>query len=357
MYKSIILAVDDDNVILTTVKAVLSDKYIVIPFNSGQKMLNYLDRMQAANKPLADLILLDFNMPEMSGLEVLGKIIDNPQVRNIPVVFLTGSADADEEVMALSMGASDYVSKPIRPQSLKARIKMHLELLNYHRNLEQLVESKTKTIQDREDVTLNMLARVTDLRDSHTGKHIERTTKFAECLVNDLLENPHEGYRLTKEEAADLVRSMKLHDLGKIAIPDDVLLKKGKLTDEEFEVIKKHTVYGDELFAEFANQLGDDTFLSVARTITHSHHEKWNGKGYPQGLSGTDIPIAARIAAIADVYDALTSERPYKPPYSHEKATDIIVSDSGQHFDPYLIQVFQRHLEEFRKIAHDNAGL
>lgn len=350
--RPVILTIDDDIIILNSILSTLSSGYNVIPFTSGITALNYLE-----NKTV-DLILLDYYMPEISGFEVLRRILDNPETKNIPVIFLTGSIDGDGEADALKKGAVDYILKPIKPQSLLTRITLQLELQNHRKNLEALVTEKTFYLNEaynklkmREDLTLSLLAKVTDMRDAETGMHIERTTEYVRILVEYLAKNPKKDYILSKNEAADIIRSAKLHDLGKIAIPDQILLKQGKLTDEEFDIIKTHPAHGEHLLTEFIDKMGDDDFLKMARDIAYYHHEKWNGKGYPLGLSGEEIPISARIAAIADVYDALTSERPYKKPFSHEKAVEIITEDSGQHFDPYLVEIFNKYNKDFEAVA------
>lgn len=351
--KPVILAVDDDAIILNTVLSTLRENYKVIPFTSGINALRYLE------SHTADLILLDYYMPEMTGFEVLQKIIENPDTREIPVIFLTGSIDGDGEASVLQSGAVDYILKPVKPQTLITRVKIQLELQQHRKNLEDLVAEKTKflniaynKLKMREEITVNLLARATDLRDSETGRHIERTTEFVRIIVTDLVKNHPEGYRLSAEEAEEIIKSAKLHDLGKIAIPDKILLKEGRLTDEEFAVIKTHPVHGEHLFKDYVDIIDNDLFLKTARDIAHLHHEKWNGAGYPLGLSGEEIPLSARIVAIADVYDALVSERPYKKAFTHEKAVEIIREDAGKHFDPYLVEVFLRHSDDFAGVAH-----
>lgn len=351
--KPTILTIDDDAIILNSILSTLRGEYNVIPFTSGAHALSYLEQKTA------DLILLDYHMPGLSGFDVLKRLHENPQTIHIPVIFLTGSVDGEDEIDALKMGAVDYILKPIKPQSLITRISVQLELQNHRRNLEAMVEEKTyylnaayNKLKAREDLTLSLLAKVTDLRDSETGMHIERTTEYVRVIADDLIKNPTENYILSKNEANDIIRSAKLHDIGKVAIPDHILLKPGKLTEEEFEIMKTHTTHGAELLVEFTDKMNDDDFLRTAHDITLSHHEKWSGAGYPQGLSGFDIPLSARISAIADVYDALTTERPYKKPFSHEKSVEIILSDSGRHFDPYLVTVFERHNKLFDDIAN-----
>jgi len=372
--KPTILAVDDDPIILNTVLSTLRLDYNVVPFPNANAALKYLESKHT------DLILLDYNMPGMSGFDMLDYILANERLKEIPVIFLTGAVDGEGESAALQMGAVDYITKPIRPRALLTRISVQLELYNHRKNLEKLVEAKTRWLNEaynllrlREEVTLNLLARVTEMRDSETGCHIERTTEYVKVIVKDILRNPAEGYELTADDAEDIIKSAKLHDLGKIAIPDSILLKPGKLTSEEFEIIKSHTTHGERLLADTMESLHsssdscggavqydgeeehpiyNDNFLKTAREIAYGHHEKWNGSGYPQCLKESEIPLSARIVAIADVYDALTSERPYKRAFSHEESTQIIVSDSGKHFDPRLVEIFQKHGNRFERIAH-----
>lgn len=350
--KPVIMAIDDDPVVLTSLTTMLRTEYGVRPFVSGRTALDYLTRETAT------LILLDYQMPDMTGFEVLEQLHSNPQTQEIPVIFLTGSSDSDSEIMALEHGAVDYITKPVRPRLLLTRLRLQLELQKHRKHLEALVEERTKglkaayvKLKAREEITLNMLAKATDMRDHDTGGHIERTTEFVRVMVEEILNNPRPGYQLTRTEADDIIRSSKLHDLGKIAIPDHVLLKPGKLTAEEFDIVKKHPVTGEEFLSDFVHKM-EDSFLDTARDISYAHHEKWDGTGYPQGLKGEEIPLPARIVAIADVYDALTTARPYKLAFSHDESVQIILSNGGTHFDPYLTQIFGRYSEEFRQISN-----
>jgi len=349
--KPVVIAIDDDPFTLNSLSSVLKEEYGVRLFTSGKMALGFLSEQKA------DLILLDYMMPEMTGFEVLEALKESPGLREIPVIFLTGANDSESEADALEHGASDYITKPIRPRLLLTRVRLQMELQNHRKNLEALVRERTKSLKDayeklkiREDVTLSMLAKATDLRDHDTGGHIERTTEFVRVIVEDIFSNPRPGYEISRTEADDIIRSSKLHDLGKIAMPDYILLKPGYLTPEEFEVVKKHPASGERFLSDFMHTM-DDSFLAMARDIAHSHHEKWDGTGYPQGLSGEDIPLSGRIAAIADVYDALTSMRPYKEPFSHDKSVKIILDGSGTQFDPYLTEIFGRHADRFRQIA------
>jgi len=349
--RPIIVAIDDDPFILNSLTSVLKEEYGVRLFTSGRMALDFLDTQ------IADLILLDYRMPDMTGFEVLKALRDNPHTQEIPVIFLTGSNNSESEADALELGAADYIIKPIRPRLLLTRVRLQLELQKHRKNLEALVKDRTKSLnaaydklKAREEVTLNMLAKATDLRDHDTGGHIERTTEFVRVFVDDILENPRPGYNLSRTEADDIIRSSKLHDLGKIALPDHVLLKPGRLTRKEFDIIKKHPISGEQFLSDFISET-DDSFLTTARDIAYSHHEKWDGTGYPLGLKGESIPLSSRIVAIADVYDALTSVRPYKDPITHEESVKIILDGSGTQFDPYLTEIFGRHTDEFRLIA------
>ncbi|MDR0974825.1 MAG: response regulator [Ruminococcus sp.] len=350
----IVLIVDDDPVQLNTVVTILQKSYKCIPTTSGATALKYLEAHTA------DICLLDYNMPDLTGIQVLKRMQEQEHTASIPVIFLTGVDDIEGEVTALRMGAVDYIVKPIRPAVLLTRVKNQLELAEHRRDLEYLIAERTEDLwranerlKKREDSTLNLLARITDMRDEDTGGHILRTTGYTRIIVTHLREdrNPPAGYELSEEEAQSIIKCAQLHDLGKIAIPDSILLKPAKLTPEEFEVIKKHPVYGERFFAAFQKSDSEDPFLETAREITYSHHEKWNGTGYPLGLSGMDIPLSGRIVAIADVYDALVSERPYKKPFPHEKAAEIIISDSGKHFDPHLVEIFTAHQDEFIAVS------
>lgn len=353
----VVVTIDDDAVILNGVVSTLKDKYKVRPFLSAEMAFKFLEKNNA------DVILLDCNMPpNMNGFQALEILKSDERLKKIPVIFLTGETDGAAEVRALEMGAVDYLRKPFDPLSLMTRVKLQTQLSAYQNNLEEKVEEKTEelrnaltSLKERDKITLEMLAELSDLRDHDTGTHIRRTTLFSEILVNDILENPKPGYELTQSQADDIIDALKLHDLGKIAIPDNVLLKPGKLTEEEFEVIKTHTTEGAKILEKSIASFSEkDSLFETALDIVYGHHEKWNGTGYPRGISGENIELSARIAAIADVFDALTSERPYKKPFTVQEAFDIMYKDSGTHFDPYLIEVMKRHEKDFADIVANN---
>jgi putative two-component system response regulator len=355
MNKAVILTVDDDPIILNAVLEVLKQDYTVRPFTSGEAAISFLKRNTA------DLILLDHNMPNMTGLEVLQVLQNDPTTRDIPVIFLTGSVDSEDEVRALEIGAMDYLLKPFKPGSLLTRVRLQLELYRHRHRLEELVELKTEELRaanqklsQRDKVTLDLLAKASDMRDHETGAHIERVVLFTDVIVRDLLANPHKGYEVSDQYGLDIIDAVKLHDLGKLAMPDNVLLKPGKLTKEEFDIIKTHPIYGSKMLSQAIEKMGEDSLLWTAFEIVYGHHEKWDGSGYPNGVKGDKIPLSARIAAVADVFDALTSSRPYKRAWSPREAFDLIYSDAGKHFDPYLTAIVQRHEEEFEQIVVSN---
>lgn len=347
----VIVSIDDDPVALGAVLNILRPYYLVRPFSSGATALRFL----FANN--ADLIILDCNMPRLDGFELMAILKTDARTSEIPILFLTAMETDDNEVLALEKGAGDYLYKPIKPEVLLIRVRLQLELRQYRDHMQSLVEEKTRDIIQaydqlrlRENGILNMLAKATDMRDNSTGAHVWRTTEYVRLIVGELLNAPKEGYELTRKQADDIIASSKLHDLGKIAIPDRILGKLGRLTEAEYEIIKQHPLYGAEFLDEFIDPHGGDAFLATARDIALYHHEKWDGSGYPFGLSGVEVPLSARIVAIADVYDALISERPYKSAFSHEKSDKIIVGDKGGHFDPYLVMCFQKCSGSFRDV-------
>jgi putative two-component system response regulator len=346
--------VDDDPIILNSILSTLKREYNVKPFTSGEMALKFLGHN------MADLILLDYNMPGMSGFDVLAALQADSRLCEIPVIFLTGSVNGDDEIQALEMGAMDYLLKPFKPKSLLTRVRLQLELFKYRHRLEALVEEKTeelrqinRKLEQRDKITLDLLAMASDMRDHDTGEHIERTTGYAKIIVDALMENPTEGYILTRDRASDIIEATKLHDIGKIAMPDSVLLKRGCLTRDEFEVIKTHPLHGAKMLEAALTELGSDSLIKEAYDIAYCHHEKWNGTGYPRGLAGTEIPIGARVSAIADVFDALTSARPYKKAFTARQSFEILYKDSGTHFDPRLIEIVKNHEREFEAVMSE----
>jgi putative two-component system response regulator len=349
-----ILVVDDipDNLVL--MNNLLKDVYKVKVANNGKKAISI-----ATSETPPDLILLDIMMPDMDGYAVCQHLQSLPATRTIPVIFLTANNDVEDEQHGLEMGAVDYIAKPVVPAVVLARVATHLQLkasADFLRDksafLEAEVMRRTREIQAIQDVTILMMASLAETRDNETGNHIHRTQRYIQVLARNLREHPRFRDYLTKEMIERLYKSAPLHDIGKVGIPDRILLKPGPLTPEEFEIMKTHAVLGRDAIAQAEKQLGKEVgFLGCAKEIAWSHHEKWDGSGYPQGLVGNEIPISARLMALADVYDALISRRVYKPPMSHAKAREIIVQGAGKHFDADVVQAFLSTEDEFIAIA------
>jgi putative two-component system response regulator len=342
-----ILVVDDDATNLRMLHEILSPTYKVYAAPSGERAITFLERQHP------DLILLDIEMPGMNGYQVISRLKDNPALASIPVLFLTAQEGRDKEETALRLGAVDYILKPITAGVVLARVNLHIELEVYRKRLELLVGEKTEQLRKTQDSILDILAGVTAWRDSGTGGHITRTTAYSQLVVDCLLDKKHPDYILDPQYGENIVKTSKLHDIGKVAISDSILLKPGKLTPEEFDEIKKHTTFGAQMIDDAIADLGDvSSFLHVAREIVISHHEWWNGSGYPEALLGDRIPVSGRVMAISDIYDSLTSERPYKDAMTHQEAMDIIYREmTGGHFDPLLIELLQDTFPRFEEIA------
>jgi putative two-component system response regulator len=353
MRKKIAL-VDDDVTNLAVGKSILTEKYDIITLPSGEKLFKFMEQA----KP--DLILLDIEMPEMNGYDVLTKLKSSLVFASIPVIFLTARSDTSSELQGLSMGAVDYISKPFSPPLLLKRIELHLlvesqksELLHYNSNLQGMVQAKTQTVLDLQNSILKTVANLVEYRDEGTGGHVERTRGYLGILLDALNERKRYQDEISSWDRELLLQSSQLHDLGKISIRDSILLKPDKLTDEEFNEMKKHTVFGVRIIEEMQKDTPDSGFLQYARVFAGTHHEKWNGKGYPFGLSGEAIPLQGRLMAIADVYDALISMRPYKKPFTHEEAVNIIVEGRGTQFDPDLTDLFMEVHSEFARLVKE----
>jgi len=352
-----IFLVDDDMTNLTIGKRALSGVYNVFTLNSGADMLEMLGNLQP------DLILLDVNMPEMDGHEAIKLLKADGKTAHIPVIFLTALNDEATEVEGLSLGAIDYITKPFSTPRLLKRLEVHLlveeqkrELLFLNNNLEQMVDEKTETVVELKNAILSAMAELVEYRDEITGGHIVRTQRYIKALMDAM-----KAQGIYKEEVSTLdeelvMQSCQLHDVGKIAVKDSILSKPGKLTAEEFESIKAHTTFGEKVILRLKEKTMDSDFLEYARIFAVSHHEKWDGNGYPKGLKGEDIPLLGRMMAIGDVYDALVEPRPYKGAFSHEEAVDIILKGKGNHFDPVLIDVFEKIADVFKKIATEVNG-
>ncbi len=347
--KQTILVVDDTPENIDVLVGVLKSEYKVKAALNGEKAINIV---KGGSPP--DLILLDIMMPEMNGYQVAQVLKNDPVTRDIPIIFVTAMNEIEDEKKGLELGAVDYLTKPISPPIVKAQVHNQMELKMHRDNLEGLVALRTKELEMTREVTIFSLAALAETRDNETGGHIIRTQRYVRALALALKTHPAFSELLNDETINLLYKSAPLHDIGKVGVPDAVLLKPGKLTDDEFKIMKTHTNLGQGTIIRAEEAMEDrriSEFLRLARHIAHTHHEKWDGTGYPQGLSGDDIPFAGRIMAVADVYDALISKRVYKPPFTHAKARDILQEDSGTHFDPRIIEAFMDREEEFRGIA------
>ena len=352
--KPTILVVDDTPDNLALMMELLKDEYTVKLANNGERALKL-----TAMTPHPDLILLDIMMPGLDGYEVCQKLKADPLTRDIPVVFLTAKSSVDDEKRGLEIGAVDYITKPISPPIVLARVKIHLALkaqADFLRDksefLETEVSRRTREVMAIQDVTILTMASLAETRDSDTGNHIRRTQYYVKALAQHLSKHAKFATRLTDSYIQMLFKSAPLHDIGKVGIPDRILLKPGRFEPAEFEIMKTHTTLGRDAIEHAEKQLGMHVeFLSMAKEIALSHQEKWDGSGYPQGLAGEAIPLSARLMAVADVYDALISRRVYKEGMPHDKAVSIIQEGRGSHFDPDLVDAFVALQQEFRDIA------
>jgi putative two-component system response regulator len=302
-------------------------------------------------KARPDLILLDIMMPGMDGYEVCRRLKGSAATRHIPVIFLTALGDPEDEALGLALGAVDYISKPIHPELVRARVRNHLELARYRSGLEEQVRLRTQELQRTQAVMIEGLATLAESRDPETGGHIKRTQNYVKALAVKLRGHPEFSAALDDATIELLYLSTPLHDIGKVGVRDAILLKPGKLTDEEYELMKLHTMIGHDALRATERKLGESTFLRHAVEISSSHHERWDGKGYPRGLREREIPISGRLMAVADVYDALVSKRVYKPPMPHEEAVAIIAAGGGSQFDPDVVEAFLEIEPMFRNIA------
>jgi putative two-component system response regulator len=350
----LILVVDDlpDN--LHVLGELLSPLYRVRIANAGRRALEL-----AADTPRPDLILLDVMMPDMDGYSVLRQLKADPALRDVPVIFLSAMDATEDEERGLEFGAVDYITKPIRPPIVLARIRTHIELKrmrDWLKDQNLLLEAEVaRRMADNEtiqDVSILALAHLAETRDNDTGNHLRRTQEYIEILARHLQGRPHLAAELDERTLGQIVKSAVLHDIGKVGIPDHILLKPGMLTDAEWAIMKSHARLGAEAI-ERAERDADRpvVFLALAKQIALRHHERWDGSGYPDGLRGKDIPLAARLMALADVFDALISRRVYKAPIEPEKVRGMILAESGRHFDPEVVEAFDVNFDQFLEVA------
>lgn len=353
-----VLVVDDAPENLTLINGLLKDKYRVKVANNGERGLTL-----ARTTPQPDLILLDIMMPGINGWDVCRELKANAETRHIPVIFLTARVDADDERLGLEMGAVDYITKPINPPVMLARIATQLLVkssADFLRDknvfLENEVAKRIREVSYIQEITALALAALAETRDNETGNHIRRTQHYVKVLAEALRNEPRFASVLTSVYINRLFHAAPLHDIGKVGIPDRVLLKPGRLEPDEFELMKTHAELGAQAIGaatETARGNADVNleFLDLIHDVAYAHHERWDGRGYPQGLGGEAIPIGARLMALADVYDALISKRVYKPAMSHERAAEIIAEERGRQFDPAVVDAFLANQNAFKEIA------
>jgi len=340
-----IFIVDDNKSNLVVASDALSDLYKVFTFTSGARMFKVLEKL------MPDIILLDVLMPEMNGYDVIKLLKEDERFCRIPVIFLTALDNPEKELEGLNLGALDYITKPFSVPLLQKRIDLHLQLFDYHCNLEGIVEEKTKEVVALRDTVIRTTAELMEYRGKNVGNHIARTKMYVGALINAMTQNDVYANEIA-ELGTDLVlQSSQLHDVGMISISDTILLKEDSLTSEEFDLVKEHTDFGEMIIERMKEGGFDNEFLDYASIFVAYHHEKWDGTGYPKGLAGHDIPLLGRIMAIADVYDALVSERPYKKALSHDAAVAVMLDGRGTHFDPAIIDIFEKIHHEFEKIS------
>jgi putative two-component system response regulator len=335
-----IFAVDDTDTTLTIVERALENYYRVVTMASASKMFDLLEKITP------DLILLDIEMPEIDGFSALKKLKADSSYANIPVMFLTGYTDTAIEVSGFEIGAVDFITKPFSASVLLNRIRTHLDI-------EEIIHERTLRLTQLQNSVVSVLANMVENRDKETGDHIERTSMYIKILIDGMKANGVYFNELNSWDVEKIITSARMHDLGKISISDSIINKPGRLTDEEFEIMKSHTTMGEKIIDEIIAQNGEVDFLNYAKLFAGFHHERWDGKGYPRGVKELDIPLQGRIMAIADVYDALVSERPYKKPFLHDEAVKIIMESAGMQYDPKIAEIFYKLKDKFAKITTD----
>lgn len=352
--RSSVLIVDDTDLNIEILVEALADRYEVRTAMDGESALASVDQ----NPP--DIILLDVVMPGMNGYEVCSRLKANPETADIPIIFLTAMTDINDKARGFEMGAVDYMVKPFAILEVQARLDVHLSLIKAKRELKQQnelleikVRERTQELAITQGVIIEAMASLAETRDQETGDHVLRTRYYVQMLSVNLASHPRFIEYLRDVDPDDLGTAATLHDIGKVGVPDHILLKPGRLTPEEFEEVKKHTTYGHETLSRLVKRLPGNEFLKLADVIAWTHHEKWDGSGYPRGLKGDDIPIPGRLMAIADVYDAVVSERVYKKAMKHAEAVEFIRSQSGTHFDPDVVKAFCELSDTFEYMASE----
>jgi len=354
--KDIVLIVDDIEINRKILCEILGDDYQTVEADDGAMALDMIFESDgSAKQVLPTAVLLDIIMPDIDGFEVLERLKSHESTKNIPVLIISASDSDESESRGLLGGAADYITKPFNFDVVRARVDNHINLARYNHNLEKLISIKTSEVTRTYESTLEVLATIIEYRNLESGAHIRRTTLLTEILVELMLSSDKFKEALEKENISSLVKASALHDIGKIAIPDSILLKPAKLTDEEFDVIKTHANIGSRIIDSISEKLPDnDLYLKYANEICHYHHERWDGTGYPEKLKGADIPLSARIVSVVDVYDALTSVRCYKDAIPHEVSLNILKEGRGTQFDPNIIDLVPSVAEAFLRIAEEH---
>ena len=339
-----IFVVDDNDTNLSVAKEALKEYYRVMTLPSAAKMFSLIEKV----KP--DLILLDIEMPEMDGFEALSLLKKNDAQADIPVIFLTSMTDSAVEVRGFELGVIDFITKPFSAPVLQNRIKTHLDIDELIRERTMQLQEKSEQLQALQSGTVFVLADMVENRDQGTGGHIERTEMYIRILLDAMVERGLYSDEIKTMDLDLFSSSARLHDVGKITVSDIILNKPGKLTDEEFDKMKTHTVEGVRIIDQIVSRTGNIEFLQNAKLFAGYHHERWDGRGYPNGISGAEIPLQGRIMAFADVYDALISERPYKKPFTADEAVNLIMENKGTQFDPYIAEVFHDARTQFESV-------
>ena len=329
-----IFVVDDNDINLSMAKEALKDLYRVMTLPSAAKMFSLMEKITP------DLILLDIEMPEMDGFEALGILKSSEEYADIPVIFLTSITDAVVEAKGFQLGVIDFIAKPFSAPVLINRIKTHLDIDGIIRERTKQLYQKNIQLKKIHSGTVFVVADIIEKRDEVTGGHVERTLRYLNLLLEKMLERGLYVDEIRKMDSDALFSAACLHDVGKISISDTILNKPGKLTDNEFEIMKTHCSQGEQIVGQVITRTDDVSFLRYAMMSAACHHERWDGKGYPNRLEKTDIPLIARLVSIVDVYDALVSKRPYKDAFSHEEAMAMVMEGAGTQFDPMIAEVF-----------------
>jgi len=360
-FRSKVVFVDDVKANLAMGRDLLNSFCEVYPAPSAERLFELLEKISP------DLIILDIEMPGIDGYEAMRKLKADPRFADISVIFVTSKDDESSEMEGFDLGAVDYITKPFSGPLLLRRVANQLliahqkkELLesqaalkDYADNLELMVREKTSEVIDLKNAVLSTVADLVEFRDKHTGGHISRTQRYLQALFEEMIREAVYTEEIAEWNVEFFLPSAQLHDVGKIAITDLILNKPARLTPEETEIMKTHVPVGVDAIEQIMGKTKEHAYLNHALLIAGTHHEKWDGSGYPHGLKGRDIPIEGRLMAIVDVYDALISERPYKKAYSHEEACSIIECGAGSHFDPVLVEVFKVVKDEFRMIVDE----